>query len=321
MNSKTAVLLLQMGAPENLGAIRPFLYNLFSDPSIVPLPGPPPLRKGLARLISFARSRKVADRYRAIGGGSPLVAITRRQAEGLEKWLAGRGRSVPVRAVMGYCPPRAGEVLAGLRKEGVESIVALTLYPQYSRTTTGSSLEDLRAALARERGLGLRVVDRWGDDPGYVGLLCRWVAGETAKLRPEVGDNFRVLFSAHGLPERLVREGDPYLEEVKRTVAAVASGTGLTCRLSFQSRLGPVRWLEPSTGAVMRELAAEGVKGLLVVPVSFVSDHIETLWDMDIVYRELAAGLGFAAYRRLPAFNDHPAFIEILGRLAETSLG
>ncbi len=311
----TAVVLLQMGAPRDVASIRPFLYQLFSDRNIVPLPGPASVRKGLAALIALVRSRRVADRYRAIGGGSPLVATTILQAERLEKWLAGEGRPVPVRAIMRYCPPRAGEVLSGLAPGGLRRVVAVSLYPHFSRTTTGSSLEDLRRALRQYPGAALLTVDRWGEDPAYVALMSAWVAKEAAALARETGGRFEVIFSAHGLPRRTVRSGDPYPEEVSRTMAAVARQTGLPCRLSFQSRLGPVKWLEPSTEEVIREAAGRGVRGLVIVPVSFVSDHVETLWDMDIVYRRLAADAGIGAYRRLPAFNDHPAFIEVLGRL------
>lgn len=310
-----------MGGPANVTAIRPFLYNLFTDPRIVPLPGPPPLRRALAGLIAALRSRKVAARYLAIGGGSPLGRITAGQAAALERWLAGQGPAIPVRAVMRYTQPRAAEVVAELSRTGVTRLVALSLYPHFSRATTGSSLAELEKVLAAAGGLTLEIIDRWGDDPAYADLLARWIGGEVETLRREAGADVRVLFSAHGLPEKLIRDGDPYRDEVERTFSATAAKLpGVPCRLSFQSRIGPVKWIGPATGEVIKELADSGVKGLIVVPLGFVSDHIETLYDMDIVYRTLARDAGIPHYRRLRAFNDDPAFIDLLGSMVRARL-
>jgi ferrochelatase len=313
---RTAVLLLQMGGPASVEEIRPFLRALFSDPAIVPLPGPPPFRRALAFLISTLRGRRVAGRYRAIGGGSPLGRITAAQAAALEKRLGGEGSPVPVRPVMRYAEPRAARVADALRREGVSRVIALSLYPHYSRTTTGSSLDELREVLGEMGGFSFEAVDRWGDDEGYLALLTRWTGEAVAAVRREAGDDVRVLFSAHGLPEKLIDAGDPYRDEVERTFAAVVARLpGVSCGLSFQSRIGPVKWIGPETGEAIDRLASDGARGLVVVPLGFVSDHIETLYDLDIVHRERARRAGIPFYRRLPSFNDDPGFIDVLGGL------
>ncbi len=314
--TRRGVLLLQMGGPERIDDIEPFLRNLFSDRNIISLPGPGPLRRMLASIIANRRARRVATRYRAIGGGSPLVRITVEQAAALERDLATRGVPSVVRAAMRYSAPRTPDVVAALYREGIRHFVALSLYPHFSRTTTGSSLDDLRLSLSGCPGASLEVIDRWGDHPGYAGLLAARIAAETDALRREAGGEVMVVLSAHGLPVRVIESGDPYLAEVERTAAAVGRLLGgIPWRLSFQSRLGPVKWLEPTTGAVIREVAGGGVRGVLLVPLGFVSDHIETLYDLDIVYREEAARAGIAHYRRLAAFNTDPDFISLLASL------
>jgi ferrochelatase len=314
---RRGIVLLQMGGPERLDDIEPFLRNLFADRNIIPLPGPAPLRRMLAALIANRRARKVAGRYRAIGGGSPLVRITQAQAAALEQALSERGIPAAVRAAMRYSAPRTTDVVEALRREGIRRFTALSLYPHYSRTTTGSSLDDLREALAASTGATLEVIDRWGDDPAYARLLADRITAGVGTLRREAGGEVRVILSAHGLPVRVIESGDPYLAEVERTAAAVGRLLGdIPWRLSFQSRLGPVKWLEPTTGSTIAEAAGDGVRGLLLVPLGFVSDHIETLYDLDIVYREEAARAGIPHYRRLAAFNTDPVFIALLASLA-----
>ncbi len=308
-----AVVLLNMGGPDSLEAVRPFLENLFSDPEILRVPGF--LRGFLARRIAARRAPRSAANYREIGGRSPLREITEAQAKALEAEL---GPGCRVHVAMRYWRPRAVEVVERLREDEPRRIVALPLYPQYSRATSGSSLADLQDAL-RAGGVTdpeVRIIRSWHDDPGYADALARCV-----REAQEGSEDVTVLFSAHGLPVRLIEEGDPYLDQVKGTVGAVmARLPGLPHRLAFQSRAGPVRWLEPSVADAMRALAGEGVRKLLVVPVSFVSDHIETLHEIDIEYGELARSLGFEVFRRTPSLNTRADFIRALGGLVRSAL-
>jgi ferrochelatase len=305
---ETAVILLNMGGPDSLGAVRPFLQNLFSDPEILPVPGP--VRWLLARWIAARRAPRSAANYRVIGGKSPLAEITRAQARALGEAL---GSGYRVHVAMRYWNPRAQEAARQVRAERAARVVALPLYPQYSRATTGSSLADLAAALSAEGvgGLPRIVVPSWHDFGPYADALA-----EAVKEALEGLAGATVLFSAHGLPVRLIEKGDPYLEQIQGTVAAVMERLpGVPHRLAFQSRVGPVRWLEPAVGDALRTLAREGVRRLVVVSVSFVSDHIETLHEIDVEYAELARHLGFEAFRRTPSLNTRPAFIHALAEL------
>lgn len=320
-DDRIGVLLMQMGAPETPEGIRPFLRNLFGDPAILPLWGPSWFKNGLAGLLAGLRAKKVAVRYQYMGGGSPLVKITACQARALEKWLEARNVPALVRPVMRYTPPRADEVISELESKGVRRFLALSLYPQYSTATTESSLEDLKRVIGGSEGSLYGVVDRWGDNPDYIDLMADWIKAEAAHLIEDAGDDIRVLFSAHGLPRKMVERGDPYQKETEETVCAIGKKLGgMTWQLSFQSSIGPVKWLEPSTESIIRFFAHEETSGLLLVPVSFVSDHIETLYDMDLVYRQQAQQAGIKYYRRLRAFNDDPAFIRVLGSIVRDAL-
>ncbi len=311
----TGVVLLNMGGPESTAAVRPFLEELFSDPAILPLPAA--IRLPLARWIARMRASRVVPRYERIGGRSPLVEITRAQAGALARELRGGGGSWHVEPAMRYTPPRAAEALARLRERGAERLVVLPLYPQYSEATTGSSLRDLERALeaAGMAELPRAVVRSWHDHPGYAGALAEAVREALEGLSDPV-----VLFSAHSLPERAVRRGDPYLDHVKATVEAVRERLPpVRWRLAFQSRTGPVRWIGPGVEETLAALAREGCGAVVVVPVSFVSDHIETLYEIDVEYRALAEGLGIRAFRRAPALNTRPSFIRALADLARTA--
>ncbi len=307
----TGVVLLNMGGPESAAAVRPFLEALFADPAILPLPGV--VRRPLARWIARMRAPRVVPRYERIGGRSPLVGITRAQAEALAGELRGGGGAWHVEPAMRYTPPRAAEALARLREKGVDRLVALPLYPQYSEATTGSSLRDLERAMS-EAGMAelpWTAVRSWHDHPGYAGALAEAVRETLEGLSDPV-----VLFSAHSLPERAVRRGDPYLDHVKATVEAVRERLPpVRWRLAFQSRTGPVRWIGPAVEETLAALAREGCGAVVVVPVSFVSDHIETLYEIDVEYRALAEDLGIGAFRRVPSLNTRPSFIRALAEL------
>lgn len=318
----TAVLLLQMGGPATLPDVRPFLVNLLSDPAILAMPAF--VRVPLARFIARRRAPRVQEQYRRIGGGSPIGPTTDAQARALEAALAAAGTPLPVRVAMRYVPPRADAALREFAEAGVRRIVLLPLYPQASRTTTGSSVSEAREQAARLcPGAEVRVVEDWADHPGYVAALAASVRRGLDRVPGALRDRTRLLWSAHGLPQKYVERGDRYPERVAATVAATTAllGDGVppgsTC---WQSRVGPVKWLEPSTDAAIRQAAAEGAKALVVVPVAFVSDHLETLYELDVEYRHVAREAGIEAFVRVPALNDDPALAAALADLVQGAL-
>ncbi len=311
MSDKTAVLLLQMGGPDSLDAVEPFLLNLFSDRDIIRI-GPAFLQPFIARLIAKRRSPGVERKYEEIGGKSPIRELTESQARALEDVLGDGYRCF---VAMRYWKPSTMEALAAIRREGISRVIALSLYPHYSRATTGSSVNELKRVLSQS-GVQFQMmyVDRFFDHPLYIDAL--------AEKNREGLDDFhplaevQVLFSAHSLPQSFIDEGDPYLDHIRETVRLVMERfEGVTHHLAFQSRAGPVKWLEPSTDEMLEHLAAHQVKNLLIVPLSFVSDHIETLHEIDIEYAQEAHKLGYSRFRRSPSLNTSPTFISCLADL------
>ncbi|MGI6655968.1 MAG: ferrochelatase [Desulfobulbus sp.] len=310
-HEKTGVLLLNLGGPERQEDVRPFLVNLFSDRDIIRL-GPKLLQKPLAHLIAHRRAPHSMANYRRIGGGSPLRAMTDQQAAALETALQQDGAYV-VHSCMRYWHPFADEALLALHEKGVDKIVALPLYPHYSIATTGSSMNDLRRAHQRSAlaDLEMRAVHSWPDEPHFIDCLATRIQEGLAGFH---GAPVQLLYSAHSLPMQFIREGDPYVEHLQRTIGAIEEQTGVRGILCYQSRSGPVEWLGPSIGDEIKRLAKQKTANLLVVPISFVSDHVETLYEIDIQYRAQAEelGMGFAVTR---APNADPRFIEGLRQL------
>lgn len=311
MSDKTAVLLLQMGGPDSLESVGPFLYNLFSDRDIIKI-GPAFLQPLIARMIVKRRTPKSAENYRQIGGKSPLLALTEDQGRHLEKLL---GSGYCCRVAMRYWHPFADEVLADLKKQGIRRIVALSLYPHFSRATSGSSFNDLTRALkAAGGGFEVRQVRQFYNHPLYIQALCERIEAGLAAFGDHSG--VQLFFSAHSLPQSFIDQGDPYLDHIRETVRLVMEHfSGVSHHLAFQSRAGPVKWLEPSTGDKLKELAAAGHRQVLMVPLSFVSDHIETLHEIDIEYREVALHMGITDFRRMESLNSSPTFINCLADL------
>jgi ferrochelatase len=313
---RIAVVLFNLGGPDDQGSVKPFLFNLFNDPAIIGLPAI--VRTPLARLISGRRERTAQANYALMGGGSPLLPETRRQAEALEAALASRLPDDEIRAfvAMRYWAPLTDETAVEVAAFGPDEIVLLPLYPQFSTTTSESSLKRWYAVYA---GSGeSRTVCCWPEAHGWIDAQAEAVAGKL----DEAGDRpVRVLFSAHGIPESLVsRKGDPYQEQVESTVAAVvaklaAMGREIDHALCYQSRVGPMKWLGPSTPEALEQAAADGV-GAVVVPIAFVSEHVETLVELDIEYAELAHQLGVAPYLRVPAVGTSALFIAALAEAA-----
>lgn len=302
---KTAVVLFNLGGPDSLEAVKPFLFNLFNDPAIIG--APTPIRWLLAKYISARRAPVARGIYRMLGGRSPLVPETEAQARALEHVL---GHGFKCFIAMRYWHPFTHEAVAAIREWGADEVVLLPLYPQFSTTTTGSSLKEWHKE-AKKQGLiaPARMACCYPTEPGLVAAmadLARTGYGEAVSAGKP-----RILFSAHGLPKSVIAKGDPYQAQVELTAASVARATGienLDWSICYQSRVGPMEWIGPSTEAELERAAKDGVP-VVIVPVAFVSEHSETLVELDIEYRHKADTLGIPAYVRVPALGCHPAFI------------
>lgn len=311
MTEKTAILLLQMGGPDSLEAVEPFLLNLFTDRDIIKI-GPAFMQPVIARVIVKKRAPRVMENYRQIGGKSPLRELTAQQAKSLEERLGPEYRCF---VAMRYWHPSTIEALAAIRKEGISKIIALSLYPHFSRATTGSSINELKRVLqAAGVKFDVRYIDRFFDHPLYIQALAdkieKGLSGFPDRSKVEL------LFSAHSLPQSFIDEGDPYLGHIEETVRLVMERfEGVSHHLAFQSRAGPVKWLEPSTDEMVKRLASEGCTNMLMVPLSFVSDHIETLHEIDIEYGTEARHLGITDFRRTESLNSTDTFIACLAAL------
>lgn len=320
---RVGVLLLNLGGPEQLEDVRPFLYNLFSDPEIIRLPFSW-LQSPLAWLISTLRYNKSQENYKSIGGGSPLRRITEEQAAALQKRLQEKGQEVQVYIGMRYWHPFTEEALVQIKRDKIEQLVILPLYPQFSISTSGSSFRLLERLWEEDpalRKLDYTVVPSWYDRPGYVQAMADLIDQELNHCpSPE---QVHVFFSAHGVPLSYVEEaGDPYQREIEHCTELIMQALDRPNdhTLAYQSRVGPVEWLKPYTEEAIPQLAEEGVDDLLVVPISFVSEHIETLEEIDMEYRELAEESGIERFYRVPALNTHPGFINDLSELVIEAL-
>jgi len=321
-SAKLGIILFSLGGPETLLVVKPFLYELFSDPEIIRIRSDF-LRKAVAYSIATLRRRRSEGYYRQIGGGSPLRRITEEQSKALSAEM--RWAGVQVDTFVGMCTwhPFFDETLDQVEKIGVDQLVVLPLFPQYSVTTTGSGFRNLKRLISGRpalAGLDIRWVSSWQNNPTYIKAFVDLIRKELSKFQNP--DQTEILFSAHSIPESYVREGDPYLDQTRETVELIVEGLGRRnpYRLSFQSKIGPVKWLTPSTNDVVVELGKQGVQEVLVVPVSFVSEHIETLYELDILYKKVAADAGIGDFRRVPALNCDPTFILALREIVEAAL-
>ena len=318
---KVGIVLFNLGGPDGPGAVEPFLFNLFNDKAIIG--APQPVRWCIAKLISRRRAPIAREIYAELGGGSPLVPNTRRQADALAESLSARLQDAEVKCflAMRYWHPMAPETAQEVRDWGADEIVLLPLYPQYSTTTTGSSLADWHRAAEK---FGLAAPTR--------GICCypaasRFVSAvaamlEKALLEAPADPAPRILFSAHGLPQKIVDRGDPYQWAVEQTAAAVMNTLQrpeLDWRISYQSRVGPLEWIRPYTEDEIEVAGKEG-KPLVVVPIAFVSEHSETLVELDIEYRELAEKAGVPSYTRVSTVMDDREFIAGLADLVVGAL-
>ncbi len=319
-DSPLGVVLLQLGGPDSLEHVEPFLYNLFNDPDIIDLPLAFLFRRGLARLISRRRAPKVQEYYRRIGGKSPILKLTRRQARALERELSD-SLNARVYVAMRYWHPMTEEVVHQLHHDGIRRVLLLPLYPHFSRTTTGSSVNEWNRVVARQdmNGLEFDVVNDYCEHPLYIRSLVRNITIALRRVPQLDRHKVHLVFSAHGTPVKLVQSGDPYQRQIIKTYEAVlAEGRfGLEHHLCYQSKVGPERWLEPSLETTIKELAGRKVSHVLVIPIAFVSDHSETLWEINIQIREEAKKLGIRYYDMSPALNTNPLFIQALADLVQ----
>lgn len=312
---KIAVILFNLGGPDGPEAVKPFLFNLFNDPAIIR--APKPIRYCLAKFISTRRAPVATEIYQQIGGCSPIVPHTRAQAAALDKALNETGDAHYKSFIaMRYWHPFADGAARAVKDFAPDEIVLLPLYPQFSTTTTESSFQDWQRA-ARAQGLNAptRAVCCYPDEVGFIEAVADGV--RAAYQSAAIHGKPRVLFSAHGLPEKIVKAGDPYPAHCEKTVDAVRAAlniSGLDSVLCYQSRVGPLKWIGPAADDEVRRAARDKVP-LIMVPVAFVSDHSETLVEIDIEYRELAEKNGAPAFFFVPAVGTHPRFIAGLARL------
>lgn len=325
MSETLGVVLLNLGGPDSLEAVEPFLYNLFSDPDIIDFPGSFLFRKGLAKLISSRRYPRIQEQYKQIGGKSPLKDHTLKQATLLEEKL---NEKFPARvyAAMRYWHPSTKEAIDAIEKDGIKRVILLPLYPQYSKATTASSVKEWEKQM-KLRGnkpeLETSLIESYYDFPPYIEAFVERINEGLRRFSTERRKDVHILFSAHGTPMKLVRQGDPYSGHIKRTVEAIVRQGAFTeaASLCYQSKVGPMKWLTPSTPDTIKELAAKGVKNMLVVPVAFASDHLETLYEVGIEFRHMATEAGVEQFEVTIGLNDSPIFIDALARLVFGKLG
>jgi len=325
---KIGIVMFQLGGPDSLASVEPFLYNLFSDPDILPIPVVGDLlRKPLARYIARKRAPHVAEHYREIGGRSPIGLLTARQATALEATL--RPDFDPfVTLAMRYWRPTTEDAVARIRAAALDQIVLLPLYPQFSYATTLSSLKEWNRCYRGNSSPSsppssappVRTVGSFHLHPLYIEALVDRINATFRHF--DAPGEVHIVFSAHGIPVSLVNKGDPYPKQMEATVRAVVErgawpNPHLLC---FQSRVGPMKWLEPSTTKTLARLGSEGVKRVLIVPVAFVTEHVETLHEINIEAREIATHAGIQQFRMMPAVGDSPKFIACLADLVRTAL-
>lgn len=317
---KRGVLLFNLGGPETIQDVRPFLYNLFSDPEIIHIKSDM-LRKALAWFIASIRYKKSQNLYRQIGGGSPLRKITESQASELSSKLDSMGLPAQIYVGMRCWKPGIDEAVNQILQDGITRLVLLPLFPQYSVTTTGSCLKHfqmLEQKLKLKDRMEVFTVKSWFEEPMYVESIVDRIRQGLARFSPDQAGPIHILYSAHSIPERYVTGGDPFLQQTRQSVEFINRQLDNTypSALAFQSKVGPVKWLGPSTKDVLAEMGRNGTGKVLTVPVSFVSDHIETLQEIDIACRELALQSGIKEFHRTDSLNLHPKFIDALANIA-----
>ena len=324
-SAPTAIVMLNLGGPQTTDAVGTYLERMFLDRELIPLP----FQERLGKFIARRRTPKIQRKYKQIGGGSPIYAWTQRQGKGMVQWL---DRLSPETAphkfyvAFRYADPTTADALKRMYADGVKRAIAFTQYPQWSCSTTGASLNERWRELLR---LGLRdafawsVIDRWPTHSAFVDAMAKRVRDGLEQFAPDERESVLLLFSAHSLPLSVIERGDAYPQEVAATVQAVMERLNFSNEflLAYQSDIKPFRWLGPSTERVIRDLGARKRRNVLVIPIAFTSDHIETLHEIDIEFAELAHEAGIVNFRRAPALNDDPLFVRALAEIAAEHLG
>lgn len=313
-----AVVLFNLGGPDSIEAIEPFLYNLFCDPDIFKLPFGQNL---FAKLISSRRAPKVAEEYKLIGGKSPINEWTEKQREMLKENLSKDFPSLDVYTAMRYWKPFTSEVAVKVVSKKYHKIILLPLYPHYSITTTGSSYNEWNRYYEGDDSKLVLINDYYLNDK-YIAAINQRIDQTILRFPVEVQDKIAFVFSAHGTPVSLVKKGDPYSNQIMQTVEAVmkARNNSHEYHLCFQSKVGPMKWLTPATDTMIEQLAAQNKKNLLIVPISFVSDHVETLYELDIEYRHVADKVGIENFIVMKGLNDSELFIDALAGIVRNQL-
>jgi ferrochelatase len=316
---RVGVVLFQLGGPDTPGAIEPFLFNLFCDPDIIDFPFARIGRKPLAKLISTTRAKKVQHHYQAIGGASPIRRFTERQASALQDKLVADGLDATCFVAMRYWHPFTAEAIEQFRAAECDEVVLLPLYPQYSSTTTGSSLNEWRRLFQDD--IPTHCIETFYRHPRYLDALVERIDEALARF-PE-SRRAEIVFSAHSVPMAVIAKGDPYQRHIEETVELLMERGGWPNRhhLCYQSKVGASMWLQPSLHRAIRDLAAERVSEVCVVPIAFVSDHVETLGEIDHEARQESAALGIKQFEMTAGLNDSPTFIAALAELVENALG
>ena len=318
-DKKTDIVLLQLGGPDSLEAVEPFLFNLFCDPDIIDLPLAFLFRKRLARLISSKRAPKVCELYKTIGGKSPIAAQTRLQAEALQSSLNEQGRQVGVHVAMRYWHPMTDRAVEDVIERSPDQVILLPLYPHFSVATTGSGFKewDRVAKQKSMNGIEVKRIKEYFDHPLYIEALIDRIQIALRRVPDKDRKRVHLVFSAHGTPMKLVHNGDPYSHQIRKTYDLVVQGGnfGLPHTLCFQSKVGPQKWLEPSLTGTIEELARQKVSHVVVIPIAFVTDHIETLSEINIEVKAEALKAGIRYFDMTPALIRSKKFIACLSDL------
>ncbi len=302
---KRAIVLLSSGSPKNKKEIRKFLFNLFFDRHITPLPLM--LRLPVAIFLSSMRLPEARKHY-ALIKGSPLIENVKKQADLLRQRIKD-----DVFICMRYSRPRAKEVVKEIKEKDIKNVVLFPLYPHYSKTTVGSSVDDFLYQVKKQNlNTNIRVISHWHKEKRFINIVKNLIYEEWGKMPDDLKAHSIIIFSAHSLPQKIVENGDPYLEELKDCVNLIMKDTALDYTLSFQSKVTPVKWLEPSTEKVIKQSIKKGKKAIIIVPISFVSEHIETLFEIDIMYRDLARREGARYFSRTKTDYICPEFIDFM---------
>lgn len=319
MAHRVAVVLFNLGGPDSLEAVQPFLYRLFSDPDIFKFPLGFITQKLFAQLISRRRQKEARKYYAAIGGKSPLLAHTLQQADLLQAALQENSSNTDyvTHVCMRYWHPLTSEVVTNLKKDQPGKIVLLPLYPQYSITTTGSSYNEfIRECNKQHYHPEMHLIHHWHDNDDYQQAVVNSIRKAGKEFSSPDPDKIELLFSAHGLPQKIIDAGDLYAQHINETYEAIINKLGWPhTSLCYQSRVGPLKWLQPYTNTLIKQKAQAGARQMLVYPIAFVSDHVETLYELGIEYAKIAQQEGITEYRVVPALNNHPLLIQALKNL------